>query len=211
MSESDSDPSAGVLADVFMPVEILSQSTDHSGFRKVVTTHYREADSGREARRELVHAPHAVAVVAFDPALNRLVMVKQFRLGAQLGLGRGFSLEVVAGLIDPGEKPEVTAKRELKEETGLDTAHVEPLCTFLTSPGLTDEAIYLYFAKVDASALAQVAGAEGEGEKTYPVTLTLDEALAAVDENRILNGIAMLGILTFARHKTRLLEPTHVS
>ncbi|MEO0545777.1 MAG: NUDIX hydrolase [Pseudomonadota bacterium] len=195
----------GTIEDVFMPVDITDETTDHTGFRTVTTTSYQETKSGLKARRELVRAPQAVAVVVYDPALDRLVMIKQFRLGAQLALGRGFCVEVVAGLIDPGEEPGQTAIRELKEEAGLDAVRVEKLCAFLTTPGLTDEVIHLYYAQVDASNLVSVAGVEGESEKTFPITLTLEEALSAVDDNRILNGIAMVALLIFARHQSRLI------
>ncbi|MEO1397841.1 MAG: NUDIX hydrolase, partial [Pseudomonadota bacterium] len=154
------DHQDGPIADVFLPVDITAETTDHQGFRTVTTTHYRETESGLEARRELVRTHKAVAVVVYDPTLDRLVMIKQFRLGAQLAMGRGFCVEVVAGLIDPGETPEETAVRELKEEAGLDALRVEHLCSFLTTPGLTDEVIHLFYAQVDASDLAAVAGVE---------------------------------------------------
>lgn len=192
--------------DVAMDVDVLGETENYSGFRRVTTSSYRENEHAKTSRRELVRAPHAVALVAYDPKLDRLVMVRQFRYGAHLATGRGFCCEVVAGLIDPGEEPIETAARELKEEAGLEAIRLQKMTSFLTTPGLTDEIIHLYYAEVDASNLASVAGAEDENETTYPFSVSLDEALAAVDSNGITNGIAMLALLTFARQRAALVS-----
>ncbi|MEL7274560.1 MAG: NUDIX hydrolase [Pseudomonadota bacterium] len=194
------------LEDTYLPVEILDRSVEFQGFRTVTSQLYRERESGLEARREIVEARHAVAVVAHDPVMDRLVLIRQFRLGAQMGVGKGMSVEIVAGLIDEGEDAMKTAHRELKEETGLSASHLVPLCQFLTTPGMTNETIHLFYAQVDASNLVQEAGEESETEQTFPFTCTLDEALAALDENTIYNGIIMVGLLWFARHRDRLLK-----
>ncbi len=198
--------SDGVAQDLPLDIDVLSITKDFQGFRKVETIAYRERESGIEASREIVVAQHAVAVVAFDPDLDRLVMIRQFRIGAQMAHGRGFCTEVVAGLIDPGEEPETTAARELKEESGLEAKRVEKLGSFLTTPGLADELLHLYYAEVDASDLAAESGVGSETEQTFPFTLTLDEALAAIDDGRLTNGIAMIALFQFERHRDRLLK-----
>lgn len=192
------------LEDRHLPVENLDHTVEFKGFRTVASHTYREVESGLQARREIVEARHAVAIVAHDPAIDKLVLIRQFRLGAQLGVGKGMSVEIVAGLIDAGEDPLETAHRELREETGLTASAMQPLCQFLTTPGMTDEVIHLFYARVDASALAVEAGEESETERTFPFTCTLDDALAAVDQNAIYNGIIMVGLLWFARHRDRL-------
>lgn len=192
------------VEDVYLPISITNQQEAYSGFRKLNIINYVEDVSGQPAQRELIEGQHAVAVVVFDPKLDRLVMIRQFRLGAQLGTGHGFTCEIVAGMIDEGEEPAETAERELKEETGLIATHMEPLCQFLTTPGLTSEVVHLFYAEVDASNLTSAAGAVEETEQTFPFTLTFDEAMEAVDENNIYNGIVMLGLMWFSRHRTKL-------
>ncbi|MDD9908947.1 MAG: NUDIX hydrolase [Ahrensia sp.] len=198
----DSD---GVADDVALEIDVIEKRDDFKGFRAVETFIYRETVSGLQARREIVRTQHAVAVVAYDPKLDRLVMIRQFRIGAQLAHQRGFCTEVVAGLIDPGEDAHTTAARELEEETGLSAIRVEKLCEFLTTPGMTDELLHLYYAQVDASSLSSESGVGSETEQTFPFTLTLEDALAAVDEGRITNGIAMIALFQFTRHRERLL------
>jgi len=106
-----------------------------------VTVDRVELPSGRQADREVVLHPGAVAII---PVLSekKLVLVKQYRHPAA-----DFLWELPAGLIDPGESGLVSAKRELREETGYEAQHWEELFSFYTSPGFTDEIITLYLAK----------------------------------------------------------------
>ena len=90
------------------------------------------------SEREIVEH-NGGAVLAAVTSEGKLVMVRQYRKPA----GR-VMLEVPAGKIDPGEKPEVTAARELKEETGYTAGKVEYLMDFYPSVGYSEEVLYLY-------------------------------------------------------------------
>ena len=195
-----------IISASHLPITIESSDLGYDGFRQVVTYRYREDESGNSARREIVRGQHAVAVVAYDPNLDQLVMIRQFRLGAQLGVGKGLSVELAAGLIDEGEDAASAAARELKEETGLDALSIKPMCRFLTTPGLTDEVLNIYYAEVNAQNLAEEAGHASETEQTFPFLLSLQEAMDAIDSNNINNGIVMIGLMWFARHKNQLLD-----
>ena len=203
MTAADDD---APIKDEFLPITIEQDEQSYSGFRQVHTYTYREDETGHAARREIVSGQHAIAVVAYDPKLELLVMIRQFRIGAQLGTGKGMSVELAAGLIDPGEDPQTAAERELLEETGLNALHVTPMCRFLTTPGLTDEVLNIYYAEVDARDLVGEAGHASESEQTFPFLLSLEEALSAIDSNDINNGIVMIGLMWFARHKDQLLD-----
>ena len=189
------------LADLHRDVTEIERRLDLDGFRRVETITYREDGSGLEARRELVRAPDAVAVLVRDPALDRLVLIRQYRHGATLAQGLGLCVEVVAGLIDEGETPQETARRETYEETGLSVTRLESLARFMTTPGLADEVLHVFYAEADASDLAPRSGAAGESEETLPFTCTLDEALDALDAGALGNGILMLALLAYARRR----------
>lgn len=88
--------------------------------------------------REIVeHNGGAVLAALTDE--GKMVMVRQFRKPAERVM-----LEVPAGKIDPGEKPEKTAKRELAEETGYRARQVRYLTEFYPSVGYAEEVLYLY-------------------------------------------------------------------
>ena len=97
--------------------------------------------NGREATREVVEHPGAVAVV---PVLSdgRVLMVRQFRhpVGAML-------LEIPAGKLDAGEEPYDCALRELEEETGYRAGSMVRRASIFTTPGFTDEVIHIYVAQ----------------------------------------------------------------
>ncbi len=96
--------------------------------------------NGKEASREVVGHPGAVAVVPVLPN-GKVLMVRQFRhpVGQVL-------LEIPAGKMDPGEDPDQCALRELEEETGHRAGSLERRASIFTGPGFTDEVIHIYIA-----------------------------------------------------------------
>ena len=103
-----------------------------------------------------------------------------------------------AGLRDvDGEPPEVTARRELVEEAGLQAERVEHLVTFHNSPGFTDEAVVLYVA----TGLSPVPDdRQGIEEQHMAVErVPLGTALAMVDDGRITDAKTVIGLQAVAR------------
>jgi ADP-ribose pyrophosphatase len=95
---------------------------------------------GREALRDVVRHPGAVAIVALTDE-GRICLVRQYRAA----LAR-VTIEIPAGKLDPGEDPLDCATRELSEETGFEADHIAFLTTIATSCGFTDELIHIYMA-----------------------------------------------------------------
>lgn len=95
---------------------------------------------GQEATREIVEHPGAVAVVPLT-AEGELVLVQQYR--QPIGM---LTLEIPAGKLDPGEEPQRCAARELQEETGLIAGNIELIYDYFTTPGFSDERMYLFLA-----------------------------------------------------------------
>ena len=99
-----------------------------------------ELPDGREALRDVVRHPGAVAIVALTDD-GRICLVRQYRTS----LAR-VTVEIPAGKLDPGEDPLVCAHRELREETGMEAEQMAFLTTIATSVGFTDELIHIYMA-----------------------------------------------------------------
>lgn len=95
----------------------------------------------KEAQREVVEHPGAVAVVVRN-AGGRYILIRQHRYPVKETIW-----EIPAGKLERGEDPLVCAKRELAEETGLAAGAWRHLSTFYTTPGFSDEIMYLYLAE----------------------------------------------------------------
>ncbi|WP_261663243.1 NUDIX domain-containing protein [Deinococcus sp. Marseille-Q6407] len=92
-----------------------------------------------EGKWEVVRHAGAVALLVLNEQ-GELLCVRQQRRAVN-----AVTLEVPAGLIDPGEDPETAARRELQEEAGFD-ADVTLLTRFYSSPGFSDELLYIFQA-----------------------------------------------------------------
>jgi ADP-ribose pyrophosphatase len=96
--------------------------------------------NGKEMDFEMIRHVGAAAVVPIA-ADGTVLLIRQYRYATG-----GFLLEIPAGKLDPGEAPETCAARELEEETGFSAARLEPLGWIWTTPGFTDEKIWLFLA-----------------------------------------------------------------
>ncbi len=97
--------------------------------------------NGREAKREVVHHPGGVGVVAVDNE-GYVYLVEQFRVPYNTMM-----LEIPAGKLDKGnEDTESAARRELSEETGLEAENMQFIGEFYPSVGYTDENLRLFVA-----------------------------------------------------------------
>lgn len=97
--------------------------------------------NGKEGVREVVEHPGGVGILALE-ADGTVLLVRQYRYA----FGRTL-LEIPAGKREPGEEPFVTARRELREETGAIAESWTPLGSLIASPGCYDEVLYLYLAQ----------------------------------------------------------------
>jgi 8-oxo-dGTP pyrophosphatase MutT (NUDIX family) len=141
-----------------------------------------------ELVREFVDHPGAVAVLAVDDQ-ERVLLIRQYRHPVRMR-----ELELPAGLLDvEGEDPLAAAKRELAEEADLQASEWALLTDFFTSPGSNSEAIRVYLARgLGATPAFERTAEEADLELHW---VTLDDAVDAVLERRIGNGIACIALL----------------
>jgi ADP-ribose pyrophosphatase len=97
--------------------------------------------NGKQAEREVIKHPGAVAVIPVLPD-GRIVLVRQYRYAV-----RALLYELPAGKLDKGEDPSVCAVRELAEETGFTAKKWQKLSSIVTAPGFCDETIHIYLAE----------------------------------------------------------------
>jgi len=138
--------------------------------------------------REVVHHPgSAVIVPIFDD--GTVAFVRQYRHPAVRYL-----LEVPAGTLDRGERPEEGAARELEEELGLVCASLEKLCEFFVSPGFLEEKMWVYLA----TGLSETQQRLEEDELIEIVRMPLSQALNMITTGEIEDAKTIIGLMMAA-------------
>lgn len=120
--------------------KLIKKEIKYNGKRFNVVQSIYQTTEGLEYIRDSVETKDAVVILSIDDD-NNVYFVKQYR--EVIGIE---TLELPAGIIDDGEEPIVSAKRELEEETGLIANHIEYLGEFYPSCGFTTEKIYIFLA-----------------------------------------------------------------
>jgi ADP-ribose pyrophosphatase len=139
-------------------------------------------------QREVVHHNgSAVIVPIFDD--GTVALVKQYRHPAVRYL-----LEVPAGTLAKGERPEIGAARELKEELGLVAAQLEKLSEFFVSPGFCEEKMWVYLA----TELSEGEQALEDDEIIDVVRLPIGDALEMITSGEIQDAKTIIGLMLAA-------------
>ncbi len=148
---------------------------------------FRHAD-GEEVSREKVWHPGAVGILAYDDDCVWLTRQPREAIGVVA------SLEIPAGKLDvPGEEPLATAQRELAEEIGKQASRWEPLLDFFTSPGFSDERVWLFTARGISDADGSAEAEENERIEVVPWPLDrLDAAIAGCADSKSLIALLWL-------------------
>jgi ADP-ribose pyrophosphatase len=149
-------------------LEIREQRTVFQGHFRVDRYRLRhqlhEGGWSREITREVFERGHAAAVLPYDPVRDEIVLIEQFRVGAYAAGFSPWLVEIVAGIIDPGETPEQVVRREAHEEAGLTIGEVEHIAHYLSSPGGASESVTLFCGRVDTATAGGIHGHPDEGE-----------------------------------------------
>lgn len=151
-----------------------------------------EAISGEVFERTYVSTPGAVACVAITDK-QEIVLVRQYRATFD-----DMILEIPAGMRDvEGEAPEVTAIRELQEESGYVASKVQYLASMLSSPGVTDSTVEIFLATGLVRGDSQPHGPE-EDEMEI-VVVPFRQALEMIDDGRLQDSKSVFGVLLVAQ------------
>ncbi len=168
--------------------EALGGETVYSGRLVEVRIERFRHDDGEEVTREIVRHRGAVGIVAHDEEV--VWLVRQPREA----VGEPDLLEIPAGRLDvEGESPEEAARRELAEEIGRGARSWEPILTYYTGAGFTDERVHLFAA----TELYEEDADSGEQERIEVVPWPLDRLDEAIEECR--DAKTLIGLFWLAR------------
>lgn len=143
--------------------------------------------SALRVRREVVRHPGAVAIIPCLPGA-KIVLVRQYRYPIDKWIW-----EIPAGLLEPNEKPEDCAARELAEETGYRARNLSLLATLHSSPGFCDEVVYLFFADNLKPGKAKPDTEESFEVKTFSILEVLEMiSRGEITDSKTVNGILLV-------------------
>ena len=165
----------------------VSETTLHEGFVVTYNQAVFEGPQGEILERDVVRHPGAVAVVAIDK--DEVILVNQYRPALET-----VTLEIPAGKLDvSGEERIDAARRELNEETGLDSKNLTLLSEFHNSAGFTDELTSIYLAENLIPTEAKAVSVE---EEYLTVTrVSFEKALQFVAQGVITDAKTVIGLL----------------
>lgn len=139
-------------------------------------------------QREVVHHPGSAVIVPIHDD-GTVALVRQYRQPAVRYL-----LEVPAGSLEDGERPEAGAARELQEELGLVAERLEKLSEFFVSPGFLEEKMWVYLA----TGLSEGESQPDEDELLEHVRLPIADALEMITSGEIQDAKTIIGLMLAA-------------
>lgn len=165
-------------------IETLLETRKFSVVRLKETT-----PGGRQIERECIHHPGAVTILPMVDD-EHVCLIRNYRATVGETL-----IELPAGMLDPGEDPLDTARRELIEETGYRSGRIEKMSEFFLSPGILDERMFLY-AAYD---LTPGEPAREATEEIENLVVPWAEAMRLVEAGTIRDAKSLVGLLAYDR------------
>ncbi|GMG87892.1 NUDIX domain-containing protein [Biformimicrobium ophioploci] len=188
--------------------EVLEKTVEFQGFFRIERLRVRHklfaGGWSQPLERELFVRGPAVGVLLYDPQADLVGVVEQFRIGALEEAAGPWCLEVVAGMVDAGESLLDVAQRELAEETGLSAEHWESICSYLPSPGGTNEKMHLFCACTSLEGAGGLFGLDTEHEDIRFAVLPAQEVLDGLYGDALNNAASIICLQWLALNRGRL-------
>jgi ADP-ribose pyrophosphatase len=195
-------------------VEVVEDQISFKGFYQLNTVALRHklflGGWSKTVSRELFKRHDAVGVLLYDPLLDAVALVEQFRIGvfgsdvARKNHQSPWILELVAGLIDKEEVPVKVARRESFEESGIIVEDIEPVGEYYSSPGGSNEYFYSFIGRADLTHAGGIHGLENEGEDIKVHLIQLDELWSKLDQGLLINAHTLIAVQWLKLHYQEL-------
>jgi nudix-type nucleoside diphosphatase (YffH/AdpP family) len=183
--------------------EIVSDS--HYKLKKVKFDLQKNDGSWESHEKEVFDHGNAATALLYNKEQRTVILTKQFRIPTYLnGNPSGMLMETCAGLLEEGESPADTMKREIKEETGYAVGDLQKIYEAYTSAGSVTEMVYFYLAEyTKEQKVSEGGGLKEEGEDIKILELNFDEALQRMDNGEI-KDVKTILLLQYVRLKQLL-------
>ncbi|QUJ67874.1 ADP-ribose diphosphatase [Photobacterium sp. GJ3] len=205
MTEPQSD-----LAGTFgqSDVEVTAETVLYQGFFRLKAFQFRHrlfaGGWSPSLNREMLDRGHAAALLPYDPVRDEVVLIEQFRIGALAGDCQPWQLEIVAGMIEPGETAEAVVSREAVEEAGVTVDQMTFITRYLSSSGGCSETLSVYAGCVDGRLAQGIHGLEDEGEDIRVHVVSREQAYAWVVSGKIENAASIIALQWLQLHYQQL-------
>jgi nudix-type nucleoside diphosphatase (YffH/AdpP family) len=171
-------------------VKIRSKETlsdEHYKLEKITFDIQKKDGSWETQQREVFDHGNAATALLYNREHRTVILTKQFRIPTFVnGNTTGVLLETCAGLLEEGENPDDTMKREIMEETGYEVDRVEKVYEGYTSAGAVTELLYFYIAPFKPEQKkSKGGGLEEEGEEIKVVEMPFDDAIQQLEQGKI--------------------------
>jgi 8-oxo-dGTP pyrophosphatase MutT (NUDIX family) len=151
-----------------------------------VTLEDVELPGGRRLEHHVLRMPReSVAVVVLNEDATRALLLWRHRF-----ISDAWGWEIPAGWVEPGEQPEVAARREVEEETGWTPGPLTELCRYFALPGISDLRFTLYRADGATHQGAPPDPSESTRVEWVPVT----DLRKLIDKGQLTDGPSLLGL-----------------
>ncbi|MGH8548402.1 MAG: NUDIX domain-containing protein [Methylococcales bacterium] len=198
------------MKESFKQYRILNEDLIYDGFFRLKRLSLKhtlyEGGWSPELDRELFQRGNCAALLPYDPIRDQVVLVEQFRVGALFDKPVPWLMEIVAGAIEPGERPADVAYREAREEAGCEVRDLILMSEFYTSPGASSEKLTLYCGRVDARSLGGIHGLQSEHEDIFVKVVDFDEAMEKVKNGEIDSAIPIIALQWLGLNRDRVRE-----
>ena len=181
--------------------KVTNKKNLYDGFFKMneISLKYKKYDGSwsNEIKRELFGGAQVSAVLPFDPIKKKIVLIQQFRPGTISKNTNNYLNEIVAGIIDPGESPEIAAKRECLEETGYKIKKLTPIQGYFPAPGSSESFYHLFLGEVDSKNGKKIMGLDNENEDILVESFKINQVKKMMQEGKFINGLTLIAIQWF--------------
>ena len=181
--------------------KIINKKNIYDGFFKMneITLKYKKYDGSwsNKVKRELFGGAQVSAVLPYDPVKKEIVLIQQFRPGTIFKDVDNYLNEIVAGIIDNGESPEITAKRECLEETGCKIKKLIPIQGYFPAPGSSQSFYHLFIGEIKTFEGKRVMGLKNENEDILVKSYKIDEIKEKMHRGEFINGLTLVALQWF--------------
>jgi nudix-type nucleoside diphosphatase (YffH/AdpP family) len=177
-------------------IELLSD--DWYVLKKATFDWLRADGQWQTMSRETYDRGNGATLLPYHREQRTVVLTRQFRYPVFVNGYADLLIEAPAGLLEQAS-PEERIRAEVEEETGLRVGDVRKVFEAYMSPGSVTEKLHFFVAEYTGGMrVGQGGGIAAEGEDIEVLELPVDEAMAMVDDGRIVDAKTIM-LLQYAR------------